>query len=131
MARAVAPFTLDPPVQDAPYAEDAGVAYARATLSKTFRGDIQAVSAVDMLSVRVAGEGAGYVALERVTGAVAGRSGTFALLHIGTMSGGEYWARWPVVPGSGTGELTGISGEGRIEIDSDGSHTFFLDYELP
>jgi hypothetical protein len=47
------------------------------------------------------------------------------------MDGGEAWARWPVVPGSGTGELAGISGEGRIEIGPDGAHTFTLDYELP
>ncbi len=131
MPQAVSPFTLDTFEQQDPYAEDDGVSYARAAIAKTFSGDIEATSRVEMLSVRVDGAGAGYVALERVTGAVGARSGSFALLHIGTMASGEYWARWPVVPGSGTGELAGISGEGRIEIAPDGEHTFLLDYELP
>jgi len=130
MPQAVSPFTLDTFEQHDPYAEDADVAFARAAITKTFTGDIVATSTVEMLSVTVGGHGAGYVAVERVTGAVGGRSGSFAVLHVGTMSGGDYWARWPVVPGSGTGELAGMSGEGRIEIAADGAHTFFLDYEL-
>jgi hypothetical protein len=130
MARAVSPFTIDIFEQSPPYAEDTGVAYARASVAKTFSGDMEASSTVEMLSVRVDGEGAGYVAVERVTGSVHGRSGTFALLHVGTMAGGETWARWPVVPGSGTGELAGLRGEGHIEIDPDGAHAFVLDYEM-
>jgi len=47
------------------------------------------------------------------------------------MGDGETWARWPVVPGSGTGELTGLRGEGQIDIAPDGTHSFVLDYELP
>jgi uncharacterized protein DUF3224 len=128
---AVAPFTLDTFDQEEPYHEDAGVAFARARIAKTFTGDIEATSAVEMLSVRGADGGAGYVALERVSGSVQGRSGSFALLHIGTMTGEGHWAKWPVVPGSGSGALAGITGEGRIEIAPDGAHTFFLDYELP
>jgi hypothetical protein len=131
MAQAVSPFTLDSFDQEPAYCDDGPAAYARARIAKTFTGDIEATSGVEMLSVRVDGAPAGYVALERVVGTVAGRRGSFALLHAGTMHGDEYWARWPVVPGSGTGELEGISGEGRIEIAPDGAHTFFLDYELP
>ncbi|HUO48649.1 MAG TPA: DUF3224 domain-containing protein [Acidimicrobiales bacterium] len=131
MAQAVAPFTLDAFEQDPPYCEDGPAAYARARIAKTFTGDIEGASTVEMLSVRVDGQGAGYVALERVVGSVEGRQGSFALLHVGTMEGDAVWARWPVVPGSGTGELAGISGEGRIEIGPDGAHAFHLDYELP
>jgi hypothetical protein len=54
----------------------------------------------------------------------------FSLLHIGTMAGEEHWARWPVVPGSGTGDLRTIRGEGRIDIDAEGHHSLTLDYEL-
>ena len=61
---------------------------------------------------------------------VGGRSGAFSLLHIGTMEGTETWAKWLVVPGSGTGELRTIRGEGKIDIDAEGHHTFTLDYEL-
>jgi hypothetical protein len=46
------------------------------------------------------------------------------------MRGDDVWARWPISPGSGTGELAGISGEARIEIAPDGAHTLFLEYEL-
>jgi hypothetical protein len=47
------------------------------------------------------------------------------------MAGESQWARWPVVAGSGTGDLARISGEGRIEIAADGAHQLHLDYELP
>lgn len=46
------------------------------------------------------------------------------------MAGTETWARWPIVPGSGTGDLRKIHGEGQIDIDAQGRHTFTLDYEL-
>jgi hypothetical protein len=126
----VAPFTLDEFDQEPPYHEDPGVAFARARIAKTFRGAIEATSSAEMLSVRGADGGAGYVALERISGTVHGRRGSFAVVHIGTMTGDEIWAKWPIVPGSGTGGLAGITGEGRIEIAPDGAHTFFLDYDL-
>ena len=130
MSTAIAPFTLDTFESDEPYEVVGDVASARARIAKTFHGDLEATSTVEMLSVRVGGAGAGYVALETVRGALAGREGSFALLHAGTMSGDEVWARWVVVPGSGTGALAGISGEARIEIAPDGAHTLHLDYEL-
>jgi hypothetical protein len=127
---AVSSFVVDAFDEDAPYVEDPGVGYARIRIAKTFSGDIEAKSAVEMLSVRSEGGGAGYVAIERITGSVHGRPGSFAVLHIGTTAGDSQWARWPVVAGSGTGELARISGEGRIEIASDGAHQFHLDYNL-
>ncbi len=83
-----------------------------------------------MLTARNDPLGAGYVALERIDGTLKGRRGTFALLHLGTMIGDTSSGSWPVSPGSGTGELEGISGVARIEIDEAGGHTLFLDYEL-
>lgn len=131
MPQAVSPFQLDKFEPAAPYAEDEGVTYGRVQISKTFTGDLEAQSEVEMLALSADPEGAGYVALERVEGSLQGRRGTFALLHMGTMTGSTPWARWPIVPGSGTGALKGISGEGRIEIDTHGAHTLFLDYQLP
>jgi hypothetical protein len=130
MPQAISPFALDSFAPEPPYREDRGVKYARTHIDKTFRGDIEAQSTVEMLSASAEDGGAGYVALERIEGSVHGRSGSFALVHIGTMTGEGHWAKWPVVPGSGTGELAGISGEARIEIDAAGAHTLFLDYEL-
>ena len=130
MTSATSPFTLDVFESDEPYASVDGVAYARTRIEKTFHGDLEATSHVEMLSVRGEGDGAGYVALETVRGALHGRRGTFALLHAGTMTEEEMWARWPISPGSGTGELEGIRGEARIEIAPDGAHTLYLDYQL-
>jgi hypothetical protein len=130
VASAVAPFTLDVFEHDEPYEVEDDVKYGRSHIQKTFTGDLVATSTVEMLSVRGDADGAGYVALETVRGSLAGRTGTFALLHAGTMRGDDVWARWPISPGSGTGELAGISGEARIEIAPDGAHTLFLEYEL-
>lgn len=131
MTSATSPFTLDVFESDEPYASIDGIDYARTRIDKTFTGDLEATSHVEMLSVRGDGDGgAGYVALETVRGTLHGRTGTFAILHAGTMTTDDVWATWPISPGSGTGELEGIHGEVRIEIAPDGAHTLYLDYEL-
>lgn len=130
MTSATSPFTLDVFETDEPYDSIDGIAYARTRIDKSFHGDLIATSHVEMLSVRGEGDGAGYVALETVRGTLQGRTGTFAILHAGTMTEDSIWARWPISPGSGTGELEGIRGEVRIEIAPDGAHTLHLDYEL-
>jgi len=123
-------FTLDAFDQQEPYDVEAGVPFAKAHIQKTFSGDLEGTSVVDMLSSRTDG-GAGYVALERLRVTVDGRTGTFALLHCGTMtSPTDTWATWPIVPGSGTGALAGITGEGHIDI-VDGVHHFTLTATLP
>jgi Protein of unknown function (DUF3224) len=127
---ATSPFTLDVFETDEPYDTVDGIAYARTRIDKSFHGDLIATSHVEMLSVRGEGDGAGYVALETVRGTLDGRTGTFAILHAGTMTEDGMWAKWPISPGSGTGELQGIRGEVRIEIAPDGAHTLHLDYEL-
>lgn len=123
-------FNLDKFESSDPYLQDEGVNYARAAIEKTFSGELEGTSFVQMLSARTPSGGAGYVALERIEGTLGGKRGSFALLHVGTMSAEDKWAKWPIVPGSGTGELAGISGEGHIDIDADGRHHFTLDYDL-
>ncbi len=130
MPIAVSSFVLDSFDEEPPFIEDPGVRYARIKIAKTFRGDLEAQSTVEMLSVRAESGGAGYVAVERISGSLHGRTGSFALLHIGTMAGEVQWARWPVVPGSGTEDLARISGEARIEVSPEGAHELHLDYEL-
>jgi hypothetical protein len=129
VAAAVSPFTIDDFEHD-PYTVFEGVTYTRSHGDKTFHGDLEATSTVEMLSVRGDGDDAGYVALETVRGTLQGRTGTFAILHAGTRTADGFWARWPISPGSGTGELEGIHGEARIEIAPDGAHTLHLDYDL-
>jgi len=130
MPEAVAPFDLESFDQEPPYQEDSGVQYARSRIRKTFHGDVEATGTVEMLSAGSEDGGAGYVALERIAGSVHGREGSFAIVHIGTMTADDQWAKWPIVPGSGTADLRGITGEARIEIADDGSHTLYLDYVL-
>ena len=100
------------------------------SIDKRFRGDLDGVSRGEMLSVRGDVEGsAGYVALERVRGALHGRRGTFVLQHFGTMDRGESRLVLEVVPDSGTGELEHLSGSMSIRIE-DGKHLYDFVYSL-
>jgi hypothetical protein len=72
---------------------------------------------------------AGYVAIERVMGTVKGRKGTFALMHTGMMNRGSPSLTITVVPDSGTGELTGLTGRLDIQI-ADGKHSYVFDYDI-
>ena len=103
----------------------------RLLLAKTFVGDLAGTSTAQMLAVRTATEGsAGYVALENVTGTLAGRTGSFVLQHSGTMNRGAMSLTVTVLPDSATGELTGLSGTMTIEQDASG-HRYTFDYTLP
>jgi hypothetical protein len=110
-------------------AESANV--GRWSLDKVFHGDIEGISTGEMLAVGTEVKGsAGYVAMERVNGALSGRSGTFALQHKGTMTRGEQSMSVTVVPDSGTGELTRIAGSMIIKIEG-GKHFYEFEYTLP
>ncbi len=104
------------------------VPIARLSIDKIFAGDLAATSQGEMLSAMGAAAGsAGYVALERVGGVLAGRSGTFVLQHFGVMQGGENRLILEVVPDSGTAELAGLSGQMSISKD-DGEHHYAFEY---
>jgi hypothetical protein len=114
-----------------PHEEIAGVAFFRATFDKKFSGPLQGTSRVQLLGARgPVPSSAGYVALERITATLAGRSGTFALVHLGLSARGEQSLQIRIVPDSGTGGLEGIAGTMAIEIAS-GRHSYTLDYSLP
>jgi hypothetical protein len=103
----------------------------RLSIDKQFHGDLEATSTGEMLSAGTAVEGsAGYVAIERVVGALHGRSGSFVLQHTGTMNRGAYQLTISVVPDSGTGDLAGLSGTMVIKI-ADGVHAYEFTYTLP
>tara|TARA_R110002167_G_scaffold5273_7_gene24748 strand:- start:1863 stop:2327 length:465 start_codon:yes stop_codon:yes gene_type:complete len=101
----------------------------RMLLAKTFHGGIEGTGAGEMLAVRDGTSGA-YVALERVEGVLDGRSGTFSLVHRGVMDAGAQELAITVVPGSGTGALTGLSGVFHLTLEG-GEHRYVLDYSLP
>lgn len=119
---------IEPQKPDNAVAEAAGL--GRMSIDKQFHGDLEATSKGEMLSVldRAAGSG-GYVAQERVTGELQGRSGSFVLQHNATMDHGAPSLNIIVVPGSGTGELAGISGSMTIRIEN-GKHFYDFSYTL-
>lgn len=116
-----------PTADDVPSVVD--VELSHTSFTKTFTGDLEASSVTQMLATQAPG-GAGYVAMERIVGRLGERVGTFVLLHMGVLdAAGEPTAHWTIVPGSGTGELTGITGHAHIGIEGE-THKFQLHYEL-
>jgi len=115
----------------APPDQDEGSTLGRMSIDKQFHGDLIATSKGEMLTALTAVKGsAGYVAIERVTGTLSGRQGSFVLQHSGTMSGGTQSLSLTVVPDSGSGQLVGLAGRMEIEI-SDGQHSYAFEYTLP
>lgn len=107
-----------------------GITLGRMSIDKVFRGDLEARSQGEMLTAMTGVKGsAGYVAVEQVSGSLAGRSGTFVLQHFGLMHGAENRLLLEVVPDSGTGQLAGLSGEMTIMI-ADGKHLYEMDYSF-
>lgn len=107
-----------------------GSPLARMSIDKQFHGDLDAISKGEMLAAGTAVKGsAGYVAIERVTGALHGRTGSFVLQHSATMDRGNPQLSIHVVPDSGTGELAGLSGAMMITI-TDGKHFYEFHYAL-
>jgi hypothetical protein len=106
-------------------------AVSRFEFTKRFHGDLDGTGSGVMLSAGDPQAGtAGYVAIETVSGRLGEREGGFAFQQFGTMSGGNQTLHYEVVPGSGYGELTGISGALRLTIDEDGTHHYELGYDL-
>jgi Protein of unknown function (DUF3224) len=111
--------------------DSGGAALGRFSLDKKYEGPLHASAAGQMLSARAPVEGsAGYVAIERVTGTLEGRRGSFVLQHSGSMGGGSMELSVGVVPDSGTGELAGLAGTLAIRIEG-GVHFYDLEYSLP
>lgn len=100
----------------------------RMAIDKQFHGDLEAVSKGQMLAAGTDVPGsAGYVAIERVSGTLHSRRGSFALQHSGTMNRGAPQLSITVVPDSGTDELAGLSGQMSIKI-ADGKHYYEFEY---
>jgi hypothetical protein len=105
---------------------------ARLSIDKQFHGDLEATSKGEMLSAGTSiKNSAGYVAIERVTGTLSGRAGSFVLQHTGTMNRGAPTLSVTVVPDSGTDQLSGLAGTLAIIIAPDGKHSYEFDYSLP
>ena len=114
------------PAQD----EVIGSILGRLAIDKQFHGELAGTSRGEMLAAGTEVKGsAGYVAIERVTGTLQGRSGSFVLLHSGSMTRGEGKLNVTVVPDSGTGQLKSLAGSMAIDI-VDGQHLYQFQYTL-
>lgn len=102
----------------------------RASVTKTFTGDIEGESKVEYLMMYRSDGSATFVGLERVSGRIGARTGTFVLQRTGVFEGGQAKESYYVVPESGTGQLRGLRGEGSSAVGHGTEHPFTLDYEL-
>jgi hypothetical protein len=101
----------------------------RMSLDKQFHGDLEATSQGEMLAhFDQAKQSGGYVAIERVTGTLGGRKGSFTLQHSSTMERGKPQQNIIVVPESGTGELVGLKGSLIVNIAAGGAHSYDFEY---
>jgi hypothetical protein len=123
------PFDVKTTPQDD---KTADATLGRFTLDKQYHGDLEGTGKGQMLTAGDFAKGSGgYVAIERVTGTLKGRTGSFILQHSGTMSNRVPQMTITIVPNSGTGQLAGIDGKMTINFASGGEHSYDLEYTLP
>ena len=103
----------------------------RASVSKTYTGDIAAEGRVEYLMMYRSDGSATFVGLERVSGRISGKSGSFVLQRTGVFEGGQAKESYVVIPGSATGELQGLVGDGTSAVGHGMEHPFTLNYEVP
>jgi hypothetical protein len=114
-----------------PYSEGQGLPrLTRASVSKTFTGDIEGEGKVEYLMMYRSDGSAAFVGLERVVGRIGGKSGSFVLQRTGVFENGQAKESYSIVPGSATGELQGLRGDGSSAVGHGMEHPFSLDYDL-
>ncbi len=112
------------------YDDQDGIKLTRTHVGKAFHGDLEGSSTAELLMAVAPSGSAIYVGVERISGALQGKSGSFVLVHDASMAGDEQSLSLTIMRDSGTGELQGIRGAATITIDADGGHTLILDYDL-
>ena len=113
-----------------PYSEGDGLPkLTRATVTKTFTGEIDGAGNVEYLMMYRPDGTASFVGLERITGRLAGKTGSFVLQRTGVFEGGQAKESYTIIAGSGTGDLANIRGEGKSSVGHGMEHPFSLDYE--
>ena len=114
-----------------PYGESAELPrLTRASVTKAFSGDIEGEGHVEYLMMYRGDGSATFVGLERVTGRLGGKTGSFVLERTGVFEGGLAKESYSVIRGSGTGELAGLTGEGKTSVGHGREHPFTLNWDL-
>jgi hypothetical protein len=127
--RATGPFEVKLAPLEPTWPDEAAI-LGRMSIDKRYTGDLNATGQGEMLSAGTGVQGsAGYVAIEKLTGTLHGREGTFTLQHSATMNRGAPSLSITVVPDSGTGALTSIAGSMLIIIENK-QHSYIFDYTL-
>ena len=101
----------------------------RASVTKTYTGDIEGDAQVEYLMMYRSDGSAAFVGLERVVGRLGGKAGTFVLQRTGVFEGGQAKESYFVIPGSATGDLRGLAGDGSSAVGHGMEHPFTLSYE--
>ena len=107
---------------------DEGPVLTRIHVEESFTGDISGDGVVEFLQADRGDGPASFVGIERITGQLAGRRGTFLLQDAGTVQDQIVSGDWFVIPGSGTGELAGLRGEGGFRAHLGEGAQVHLDY---
>ena len=107
-----------------------GSKLTRAHVSRSFHGDLSGTGNLMYLMAYLDSGVASFTGLERVVGSLGGKRGSFVLRHTGSYQGDEATAQYDVVPGSGTGELAGLSGTGGFSAGHAEEHDMTLDYDV-
>jgi formylmethanofuran dehydrogenase subunit C len=130
MARATGSFDITSMGEDT-YAKLEGDAkLTKANGTQTFSGDIEGEGSVEWLMCYSPEGGAHYVGLQRVEGSLGGRSGSFVIEAAGSFDGKQSTGTWRIIAGSGSGELTSLTGEGSFEAPGGPTASYSLEYEL-
>ena len=114
-----------------PYSEGEGLPkLTRASVIKTFTGDIEGEGQVEYVMMYRSDGSASFLGMERFVGRVGGKTGTFVLQRIGVFEDGQAKESYSVIPGSATGELLGLRGDGSTALGHGTEYPFMLNYEL-
>jgi Protein of unknown function (DUF3224) len=112
------------------YDEREGATLGRIHIERRFQGDLEGEATAELLTATAEDGTAVYLALDRISGRLDDKEGSFVLQHRGVLSADGAEIDGAIVPGSGTGELKGITGHGAITVDDEGTHRLTLEYEL-
>ncbi len=130
MTRAAGNFTVTGGSEQMTREAEGEVRLTRVTGTQRFDGDVAGEGSVDWVFCYLPDRSARFAGFQRIEGAVLGRSGSLVMESVGDHDGRSSRGRWRVVPGSGTGELAGIAGEGAFEAPGGMQVSYELEYRL-
>jgi hypothetical protein len=130
MARATGSFEVTSMGEDTYQELEGGAKLTKANGTQTFSGDIEGEGSVEWLMCYSPEGGAMYVGLQQVKGSLGGRTGRFVAEAVGSFDGKRSTGNWTIIAGSGSGELTGLTGEGSFEAPGGPKASYSLEYEL-